>query len=242
MWFTSIIACALAAEPVASLSLRNDSWGPWATRTDDGRTHQTTLGVRVGLFTFGIEHSILTQWWRRDYAWIDTSGPGPEIESGSRLDELTATAGWRVGAWEIGAGYRHRGDIGGEHMQNAVHRALEVEEWRGDYERVPGAAVAYGRFSWSRDRVALRLTAEATSDPTAAIDALVTLDARCGFWVGLRGHAVTGSQPSPVLRYVARRETTVAGLVGWACGPFAIGFEIERTGVLFTTVGIAITR
>jgi hypothetical protein len=254
--------CAPGRFPAFDLTLRNDSWGPIdAARCDDGRTHQTTVAARVGRFSIGLEHSILTRFDSTGYANFSPDGqyhgpmvnqtPGERVRWGDRIDEATVTVGWLLRSddatqIEAGAGWRWRGDLGGERGQNALHRVLRECEWRGTYESAPAVAVGYAlarhRAGGPAGYLEATTAVEVTSDPVAAIDASLVVGRSwrwCEAWAGVRGQARIGDQASPVLSYVAERDTTAAVLVGGRRGVFAWSLEADRFGVITTALSLS---
>lgn len=127
--------------PVAALNSSNDMFANGLGNGDDFRTAGLGGHLRLGGLTLAVDGSMLT-----------------DREAGTRSDELLAIAGWAFGrerpttGWHaggfIGGGVRVDGNSGGEEVQNAVHRTINVDEvhlaYDGDEEIRPaltGSAV-----------------------------------------------------------------------------------------------------
>jgi len=108
------------------IEMKNDSYSTLpATDFDDLRSFGLWIGVTGNNWVFGLTGDGLT---RRP---AGSSGDGTEADdAGSRVDELYATAGYRIVAWEIGpwsasleagAGALYVGYAGGSAIQDGAH-------------------------------------------------------------------------------------------------------------------------
>jgi hypothetical protein len=128
--------------PQAALNSSNDMFANGLGNGDDFRTAGLGGHLRLGGLTLAVDGSMLT-----------------DREAGTRSDEVLAvvglafgrgraTTGWHAGGF-VGGGVRVDGDLGGEEVQNLVHRTIQADEvhlpYDGDEEVRPaltGSAVA----------------------------------------------------------------------------------------------------
>lgn len=124
-------------------------------------------------------------------------------EKWHRTDEARATVGWENSWGVLGLGLSYVGDLGCDHLQNSVQRALGSSDMIGAYDNVNRHldALAYWSMGWKM------------LDAAALVSTAGTIHARLGLrnWfgpvmVGVHGEAHGGTWPTPTLASAMEHE------------------------------------
>jgi hypothetical protein len=226
----------------------NDVYGirdPSEHESDDFRTSQTSLGIRLGMhMSAAVDYSILTDRTRN-----------------TRLDELTATAGAVFAerraadsSWfAIGLGGRFGGDFYGQRIQDSTHRIFPAEDFRLDYDDKDAEGLIYGVYerTW---QVSVQAESELFSSNIVSDQRIESdlglrgilqeqiFSGTCRQWLGLRLRLREGNALSATSASVARFERGAWLEYGFAYRNLSLsGFieplEHKAYGVIGVTVG-----
>ncbi len=212
---------------------------------DDHRTNEVTLGLRIDAAVLAIDHSILTDRYRR-----------------TRSDELTITLGWLPldgGAggdapWmAVGAGARFVGNLYGDAIQGRWHRMIDMNAYKLTYDNDQVDAVGYacGALPWfptdnyGGEVLVSGLASTATElQADVAVRAIIRSDSRwTKLWAGGRWRSRSGGDAGPTARAVATFERGLCVDVGWQL-PFLSLHALHdlESGESFGTVALELPR
>ncbi len=189
------------ANPGLWLLWGND-WFAAPPGPDDNRTNELEAGCRAGSWAVVVDDSMLTHLYRLPHA---------SDRLGLRVDEVTATV-WRdLGCGlSAGAGWRYRGDAGGQGMQDWWHRASgSGGQVHASYERPGGSPCAGLDGRWQAGCLDAALGVVATADGQVSSDVALRAVAEAGgatLWVGPRWQYRRAGASGRVERFVAGYE------------------------------------
>lgn len=194
--------------PHSWVTWSNDWWGiPQGKESDDNRTNGLTAVVNIKGYTFGIEHSMLTQ--------IPLSVVSDGKRHGTRIDEMYFSVGkWMsLGNTNInsGVGYRMRGEFSGQDTQNWWHTTTHGTQVAAIYEDAQDTLYGYGLVNWQYESLwtsasmVIDTRLEIASDVAALILFQNDDDDFPGAWIGAR-YKYRNTDSSDVIDAVASFE------------------------------------
>lgn len=162
------LAAAVAGVPEQPSAMRSTAWLTWGNDSfsiigngDDGRTNRVAAAYWGADLVIALDDSMLT----------DRDGRG---RTGRRIDDVTAVLGVPFETDELlaagGLGYRWRGDLGGEELQNAFHGVVGSFRYHLEQEDAPGVPVAWGYARWSGESTQAVVSGLVAGDGAHAVD------------------------------------------------------------------------
>lgn len=205
--------------PTFTLTTTNDLLGNGLGNGDDFRTAGVSGAWRLDHVVVAVDGAMLT-----DRA-AATRTDQLTILAGVWLGPLRPRLGWQVGSF-LGAGVQLAGDLGGQDMQNWVHRTINVDQVHVAYDpgqgarAIVGASVVGGWLSavppglsmtgwWGVQMVAAGTTVCDGEQLWEAGPRLVLVGLESAFWLGTRWRGMQGASTGPTVAATLDHE------VGW---------------------------